>query len=43
VRYPGRIRQDHDADILMFDVSPPFGSRGIDAYTATWETSWFIR
>jgi ketosteroid isomerase-like protein len=38
-----RIRQGHDADILMFDVPPPFGSRGIDAYTATWETSWFIR
>jgi ketosteroid isomerase-like protein len=32
------IRADHDADILMFDVPPPFLSRGIDAYMATWET-----
>jgi uncharacterized protein (TIGR02246 family) len=32
------IRADHDADILMFDVPPPFISRGIDAYMATWET-----
>jgi uncharacterized protein (TIGR02246 family) len=32
------IREAHDADILMFDVPPPFSSRGIDAYMATWET-----
>jgi len=32
------IRQDHDADILMFDVPPPFQSRGIDEYIATWDT-----
>jgi uncharacterized protein (TIGR02246 family) len=32
------IRQHHDADILMFDVPPPFSSRGIDDYMATWET-----
>ena len=32
------IRQDHDAEILMFDVPPPFQSRGIDDYMATWET-----
>jgi uncharacterized protein (TIGR02246 family) len=32
------IRENHDADILMFDVPPPFSSRGIDAYMATWET-----
>jgi uncharacterized protein (TIGR02246 family) len=32
------IRQDHDANILMFDVPPPFRSRGIDDYMATWET-----
>jgi uncharacterized protein (TIGR02246 family) len=32
------IRSDHDADILMFDVPPPFSSRGLDAYMATWET-----
>ena len=31
------IRADHDSDILMFDVPPPFLSRGIDAYMATWE------
>ena len=32
------IRADHDADVLMFDVPPPFLSRGLDAYMATWET-----
>jgi uncharacterized protein (TIGR02246 family) len=32
------IREDHDPDILMFDVPPPAVSRGIDAYMATWET-----
>src|SRR5947199_677298 len=32
------IREAHDADILMFDVPPPFLSRGLDAYMATWET-----
>jgi uncharacterized protein (TIGR02246 family) len=32
------IRADHDDDILMFDVPPPFLSRGLDAYMATWET-----
>jgi uncharacterized protein (TIGR02246 family) len=32
------IRADHDSDILMFDVPPPFLSRGLDAYMATWET-----
>lgn len=32
------IRKDHDADILMFDVPPPFQSRGIEEYMATWET-----
>jgi uncharacterized protein (TIGR02246 family) len=31
------IRQDHDAEILMFDVPPPFSSRGIEDYMATWE------
>ena len=30
------IRADHDPDILMFDVPPPFSSRGLDAYMATW-------
>jgi ketosteroid isomerase-like protein len=32
------IRADHDPGILMFDVPPPFLSRGLDAYMATWET-----
>jgi uncharacterized protein (TIGR02246 family) len=32
------IRENHDPDILMFDVPPPFLSRGLDAYMATWET-----
>ena len=32
------IRADHDADMLMFDVPPPFLSRGLDAYMSTWET-----
>jgi uncharacterized protein (TIGR02246 family) len=31
------IRADHDSDMLMFDVPPPFLSRGLDAYMATWE------
>jgi uncharacterized protein (TIGR02246 family) len=36
------IREDHDSEILMFDVPPPFLSRGLDAYMASWETflSW---
>ena len=32
------IRADHDPNILMFDVPPPFLSRGLDAYMATWQT-----
>jgi uncharacterized protein (TIGR02246 family) len=32
------IRADHDPDMLMFDVPPPFLSRGLDAYMATWDT-----
>ncbi|MGA7238892.1 MAG: nuclear transport factor 2 family protein [Bryobacteraceae bacterium] len=31
------IRADHDPEILMFDVPPPFMSRGLDAYMATWD------
>lgn len=30
------ICADHDPDILMFDVPPPFSSHGLDAYMATW-------
>jgi uncharacterized protein (TIGR02246 family) len=32
------IRAGHDPGILMFDVPPPFLSRGLEAYMATWET-----
>jgi ketosteroid isomerase-like protein len=32
------IRMDHDSDILMFDLPPPFLSRGVDAYMATYVT-----
>jgi ketosteroid isomerase-like protein len=32
------IRAHHDPDILMFDVPPPFQSRGLEAYMATWDT-----
>jgi ketosteroid isomerase-like protein len=31
------IRADHDRDILLFDVPPPFLTRGLDAYMATWD------
>ena len=31
------ILRDHAPDIVMFDVPPPFESRGIEAYEATWE------
>jgi uncharacterized protein (TIGR02246 family) len=31
------IRADHEPDILLFDVPPPFLSRGLDAYMASWE------
>ena len=34
---PAGIRANHDPDILMFDVPPPFLSRGLDAYMATWD------
>ncbi len=32
------IRADHEPDILMFDVPPPFMSKGLEAYMATWNT-----
>lgn len=31
------ILRNHSADILMFDVPPPFQSRGIEAYRKTWD------
>ena len=34
------IRADHDSEMLMFDVPPPFLSRWLDAYMATWEKFW---
>jgi ketosteroid isomerase-like protein len=36
------ILKNHSPDIVMFDVSPPFQSRGIEAYRKTWNTffSW---
>ncbi|HVZ85385.1 MAG TPA: nuclear transport factor 2 family protein [Polyangia bacterium] len=30
------ILRDHSADIVMFDVPPPFESRGIAAYEVSW-------
>ncbi len=32
------ILATHSRDILMFDVPPPFRSRGIDEYRSTWDT-----
>ncbi len=32
-----RILENHSPDIVMFDVPPPFQSRGIDAYRQTWD------
>ena len=31
------ILENHSPDIVMFDVPPPFQSRGIDAYRKTWD------
>lgn len=31
------ILENHSSDIVMFDVPPPFQSRGIDAYRKTWD------
>jgi len=31
------ILRDHAADVVMFDVPPPFESRGIAAYEASWD------
>jgi len=31
------ILRDHSPDIVMFDVPPPLQSKGIDAYTRTWD------
>ncbi len=36
------ILENHSADIVMFDVPPPFQSKGIEAYERTWDSffSW---
>ena len=31
------VLRDHASDILMFDVPPPFQSKGIEAYRKTWD------
>lgn len=31
------ILQNHSSDLVMFDVPPPFQSRGIEAYRKTWD------
>ena len=31
------ILKNHSPDILMFDVPPPFQSRGMEAYRKTWD------
>ena len=33
----GGILQNHSSDIVMFDVPPPFQSKGIEAYKKTWD------
>jgi uncharacterized protein (TIGR02246 family) len=32
-----QILQSHASDIVMFDVPPPFQSKGLEAYQATWQ------
>lgn len=31
------ILQNHSSDIVMFDVPPPFLSKGLEAYKKTWD------
>jgi uncharacterized protein (TIGR02246 family) len=31
------ILQNHSADLVMFDVPPPFQSRGLEAYGESWD------
>jgi hypothetical protein len=31
------ILKNHSSDVVMFDVPPPFQSRGIEAYKKTWD------
>ncbi len=34
--YEGILR-DHSPDLVMFDVPPPFQSKGLEAYKASWD------
>ena len=34
--FPGILR-NHSSNLLVFDVPPPFQSKGIDAYKKTWD------
>jgi uncharacterized protein (TIGR02246 family) len=34
--FPG-ILQNHSADLVMFDVPPPFQSNGMEAYRKSWD------
>jgi uncharacterized protein (TIGR02246 family) len=34
--YQGVLR-NHSPDLVMFDVPPPFQSKGLDAYKASWD------
>ena len=37
LRWADAVHTDHDRDIVMFDVPPPYdGIRGIDAYRESW-------
>ncbi len=33
----GGILRNHSSDIVMFDVPPPFQSKGLDAYKKSWD------
>ncbi len=33
----GGILRNHSPDIVMFDVPPPFQSKGLDAYKKSWD------
>jgi uncharacterized protein (TIGR02246 family) len=32
-----KVLQHHSSDVVMFDVPPPFQSKGIEAYRKTWD------
>jgi uncharacterized protein (TIGR02246 family) len=33
----GGILRNHSADLVMFDVPPPFQSKGLEAYKTSWD------